>query len=349
MLYDELKCKMSIWPAVVPEGFELTEILKLLFTPEEAEILSSDAFSAPFQDYKTSKEIALCVHKSEEKVRKIMESLEKRKLVFTFVSKTGDKYYSLFPAEPAVIGFFVEAAEPDVQKKISPLFERVFRNRIVMGEGTSKHMWGRIVLLDQKIVVINEILTFEKVSELIRGARNISVAQCFCKTKTQCEHPTEVCMALDEGAEFVVEKGIARFVSVEEGLHILEETEKAGLVHISTNTGRGSKFICNCCTCSCFLLGKLTEAENPREFATSGLIPAIDHKKCVLCGKCIEICPFDAYFYEEGKICYKEHRCIGCALCAHNCPFGAIYMIPSFINENKRNIFQNGIAKEITR
>jgi electron transport complex protein RnfB len=317
---------MGIWPAVVPEGDELTEILRLLFTPEEAEILSSDAFSAPFQDYKTAPMIAQVTGKPLEDVERILKHLEKRKLVFTFIDEKGDTYYSLFPAEPAVIGFFIESAEPKTQCKAAPLFETVFREKVSMGEGTQKDLWGRIIPVEEDIVVINEVLTFETVQHIMENARSISVATCFCKKKNPCHHPIEVCMAFDEGAEFVVSKGIARFIDYEEALEILKETERTGLIHISTNTKRGSKFVCNCCTCSCFLLKKLIEVENPRKFITTDVIPVINNDICILCEKCVDICIFGAFSFQGNQIYFNKNRCVGCGLCSHHCPVNAITM-----------------------
>ena len=319
---------MSIWPAVVPEGRELTEILRLLFTPEEAEILSSEAFTAPFQDYRSTADIAEFTGKPHQYIKKIMEGLERKKRVFTFTDTiSGRHYYSLFPVEPAVVGFFIETADLEVQKIIMPLFEEVFQSRVTMGEGTQVDTWGRIVPVNHAVTVINEILTFETVAGLIQEASAISVAPCFCKSKRPCHHPREVCMAFDEGAQFVVEKGIARYIDTGEAMELLNRTEDAGLIHISTNTGRGSKFVCNCCTCSCFLLKSLTESENPSHFSTSQLIPHIDSDLCSLCSRCIDICPFGALFNDGSILQVRENRCVGCGLCSHHCPDNAMYMI----------------------
>jgi len=328
MSYNRLREKMSLWPAVVPEGEELTRILELLFTEEEAEILSSDAFSAPFQDYRSIAEITQITGNPFQKIKTIMETLERRTRVFTFTDNiTEEKYYSLFPVEPAVVGFFIETANPEIQEVIAPLFEKVFHTKVSMGEGTHMETWGRIVQVDQEVTVINEILTFETVASLIENAFAISVAFCFCKSKNPCHHPREVCMAFDEGAEFVVEKGIARFIDKQEALELLKKTEDAGLIHISTNTKHGSKFVCNCCTCSCFLLKKLTESETPRLFSTSHLVAAIDENLCDTCYRCVDICPFTAISGEE-HLQVHEYRCVGCGLCTHHCLHHAISMIP---------------------
>lgn len=45
-------------------------------------------------------------------------------------------------------------------------------------------------------------------------------------------------MTFDYAAEFMAERGYGRYLSVEEALKVLEESEKAGLVHSTVNTQR---------------------------------------------------------------------------------------------------------------
>lgn len=51
----------------------------------------------------------------------------------------------------------------------------------------------------------------------------------------------------------------------------------------------------------------------------------IDEKKCINCGKCIEVCIHDAITKTQQPQIKKE-RCLGCGLCAKQCPTSAITM-----------------------
>lgn len=49
---------------------------------------------------------------------------------------------------------------------------------------------------------------------------------------------------------------------------------------------------------------------------------AIDLKKCTACGRCLEVCRFDAV--TPGPFNINQTACEGCGVCVWNCPAGAI-------------------------
>lgn len=75
----------------------------------------------------------------------------------------------------------------------------------------------------------------------------------------------------------------------------------------------------------------------------------IDQEKCIKCGKCKSVCPYDAIAKKErpcmkacgvnaitsdkyGRACIDNDKCVSCGMCMVNCPFGAI--------SDKSQIFQ---------
>ncbi len=71
----------------------------------------------------------------------------------------------------------------------------------------------------------------------------------------------------------------------------------------------------------------ILKPEIQREEVFEGGRPAlIDPAKCVKCGKCIEVCRFDAI---SDDFVVDPISCEGCALCYHICPVSAIKMNPS--------------------
>ncbi len=59
-------------------------------------------------------------------------------------------------------------------------------------------------------------------------------------------------------------------------------------------------------------------------------IPAVDAAKCTSCGKCAEVCEFNAIAMLKKPLVFPE-LCHGCGACALVCPFGAIRETPRAI------------------
>ncbi len=49
------------------------------------------------------------------------------------------------------------------------------------------------------------------------------------------------------------------------------------------------------------------------------LKPKVDITKCILCGKCIKVCPAEALKIENKKVVLDKDKCVGCGECIHIC------------------------------
>lgn len=222
---------------------------------------------------------------------------------------------------------------------MSELFEKYYMTGGGLEAGASDYPWSRVMPIEKTVTIDKsihsdlEIFPYEKMSELLKTARRIAVIDCACRTKKPCQHPLETCLVLDYYADFMVDKGHGRYLTLDEALKLLDDTEEAGLVHSTTNTQTRPQFICNCCTCACLILRGLTELHNPRAFAKSNFLPERDDDACVKCGKCVEICPFKAQVHHlehdsfPEQILFLADRCVGCGLCAYHCPSDALRLV----------------------
>ena len=62
--------------------------------------------------------------------------------------------------------------------------------------------------------------------------------------------------------------------------------------------------------------------------APSGYSVEIDSDRCKCCGKCAEVCAFDALsFGSGGDRLYDRAACMGCGLCAERCEEGALTLV----------------------
>lgn len=58
----------------------------------------------------------------------------------------------------------------------------------------------------------------------------------------------------------------------------------------------------------------------------SGKLAVVEDEKCIACGKCIEICRFDAISPVQNSVSITAFECEGCGYCARICPTEAITM-----------------------
>lgn len=56
----------------------------------------------------------------------------------------------------------------------------------------------------------------------------------------------------------------------------------------------------------------------------SGHTAWICGEKCTACGKCLELCRFEAVEEKDGKFAVNGSRCEGCGVCVDLCPAGAV-------------------------
>ncbi|PKL41323.1 MAG: hypothetical protein CVV44_01425 [Spirochaetae bacterium HGW-Spirochaetae-1] len=63
------------------------------------------------------------------------------------------------------------------------------------------------------------------------------------------------------------------------------------------------------------------------------LLPEINHKKCILCKKCVSICPKDILAIDDNRIVTNAEECMLCSHCYDICPADAISFDPSALRK----------------
>jgi Na+-translocating ferredoxin:NAD+ oxidoreductase subunit B len=151
-----------------------------------------------------------------------------------------------------------------------------------------------------------------------------------------CNHPVETCLSFGVAAEYYIETSMGREITAEEAIRIIEEADRAGLVHAGANARHLSN-ICNCCPCCCASMKGMTKLGHDRQKYMNALFEAvIEAEACIGCEECTGRCPVSAITVENSATVNRE-KCLGCGLCASACPNEAITL---HLREDRKEPFE---------
>jgi ferredoxin len=172
------------------------------------------------------------------------------------------------------------------------------------------------------------VLPSEQALEIVRRAGSIAVHRCICRSHyKRCDHPVEVCLLLNQVADKAVAREGARHVSPDEAAGILRVANESGLVHLSLYMPDHEVFaLCSCCSCCCHDLQIVKRYGRQDLMVRSEYRASTRQEACILCGDCVDRCPFDARRISEERLVFSPDRCLGCGLCVATCPTGAVTM-----------------------
>ncbi len=334
-VYGRLRERLDRFPIGAPPAESLYEILKRLYTPEEAEV--GARMPIRFTDLAG---IARRTGKTAGELRPILHRMADKGLVMDF-EHDGKISYIL---SPTVVGFFEFAfmrVRSDLpQKEIArhmvayahddPDFARsVFAGKTQVGR-TLVHE-GQVDPQD-----LTRILDHERATDIVRKARAWAVSLCYCRHIQEhegkaCGKPLGVCTTLNAAADFVVRHGLGRRISREETLDIFAQTRAEGLVHIVDNVKRRPAYVCHCCGCCCAMLAAIKRFRMFDAVVTSPFEASFDPAICNGCGLCAKKCPVSAIRIEgegpEKRASLSREACLGCGVCKPACGRSALSMV----------------------
>ena len=325
--YEKLRQILDTHPSGAPASKYFDQILRMYFTPEEAELLCRLSFRG-----KTVNEIIKGSDLDAAEVEKTLDAISSKALIFSKTGKSG-KSYALLPTIPGLFEFpFMKGITSPELEKLAVLWEEYHAESLSNGFSGNPTPLARVIPVESSVESLSNIHPYEEVKEFITQSEYFALADCACRVSVaKCDRPKDVCLIFDAGGKFLVEKGFARQISKEEAFTVLDRSEEAGLVHMSGNTKNKTYFICNCCPCCCTIMRGLTQLKHPHAFYTSSYLAILDAGECTGCGICLDRCPMDAIKIDDASSIIDENRCIGCGLCVSSCPV-------SVISLNKRTI-----------
>lgn len=315
-VYERLRSRLDEMATGYPEtqsGVEI-RLLKQLFTPEHAEL-----FLEMSTDAETPLEVAQRTGRDPQTTERMIEEMALKGLVFRMRDVGALRYFAI----PFIVGIYefqVNNLNKSILKDVSEYY--------LSGLGNSFHALKtphlRTIPVNKNLVSKWPVATYDDAAAIIRGKDRIAVAQCLCRKAVRtygkgCDHPLETCLQFDSFADYYVDNSMARYISKDEALAILERNEKQGLV-IQTANSKEVEAMCACCSCCCGMLISLKLFSAPAREVKSNYYCISDETICSGCGTCITRCPVDAIELGDEKARMIQDRCIGCGLCVSTCP-----------------------------
>lgn len=368
--YHKLQNRLDLMWVGGPDHTAFLEILRLLFSEEEAVIASR--MPIRFSNLKTIEERT---GKNRKYLKPILDGMAEKGLVIDLQRSDDETYYVLLPT---VIGFFefsmMRVRQDYDQKVLSQLY-----HEYILNDPTNTFLRQAFQQETQLVrtlphetaftpEIYAEVLDFEKASWIIKNAKQRAVGLCHCRHVKEhlgeaCEHPLRTCLTLGSGTDYFIRHQLAEPIDEIEALEILSNSREMGMVQIADNIKNNVGFICNCCGCSCSILETFKRIRLGNKLTyTSNFISNIHSDFCTGCGKCVQACPIICIelhkipHQEKQKLAkVDETRCIGCGVCVFACSRKAISLIPRsqrvftpensleriFIMALERNKFQN--------
>lgn len=340
-IYRRLGAKVDAMPTRAPWNDRLHDILRTLYTVEEADLVLGMPYGPATLD-----QIARATHIAPLTLARRLESLCAKGLIMDLWIE-GEYRYMI---SPLMIGFFeftMMRTGPDLDTaEWARLFHAYFQHDGSFFEanaGSADRVFiTRVLPHEESLEEFTEVLDYEKAAAIVDRADQMAVGLCSCRHEKEhagvksCDTPLDTCASFGFAADYLIRRRMARAVSKSEMLDNLDRSRSLGLVLEADNVQNRVRFLCQCCGCCCNVLLGLTRYGHPNILMTSNYIARHHEDPCIGCGRCAQACPIQAISMHATAVepdqtadrpVVDESICLGCGVCGVKCPTGAITLV----------------------
>jgi len=334
-----------------PFSEALLDLLAETYSPREAAVMTGLPNDLGPLEVVGPEVAAANLGRPLKEVEPVLKRLAEESLIFSGPTQEGRTGYALLQVGYGMPQTFFWAGRLDERaRKMGRLVYRYFNTKVtgqVYGGTPTKSF--RYVPVEAGLSrgedgPLQKVMPYERMEPIVQSAERIAVAHCPCRTaaraggRTDCGHSLEVCLKYDDMAEFVIAQGLARAVSRDEAMSILDKSEQEGLVHMVDNSRGQVRHTCNCCGHYCWNVGLINRRRIPRDSLMAVyFLRRTEEEGCLGCGACAEVCPVRAVAMVENRPVVDLEWCLGCGVCARVCPAGVIGMVRRPVPEPPRD------------
>lgn len=322
-VYQRLQERLDQWSTGFPATENQSEIkvLKHMFSEEEA-LLFLDL--TPFPE--TPAEAAARLGKDRDTLAETMESMAKKGQLYR-LRKNGDVRYSAVPFVVGVMEFQLNhiASNKELAKDMAVYGMSGFVKSLASLD--TPHQ--RSIPINTELVSAWPVAPYDDAVAILKRQKKIALANCVCRTMVRqvtsmlCDKPLETCMMFGTTADYYIENGMGREITVDQAMDVLKLCDEHAMV-IQPLNSKDAGAICACCGDCCGMMNSLKMRDKPAEAVKSSYFAVIDQDECVGCEVCLDRCQIGAITMDDGKARLNLDRCIGCGLCVTRCPSEAI-------------------------
>jgi Pyruvate/2-oxoacid:ferredoxin oxidoreductase delta subunit len=335
-VYRQLGKKIDSLQVRTPWNDHLYQLLKELYTPQEAEV-----YCKMPHGLSSLGKISRSTNIERSELERILSNMSAKGLVVDLMIKDQYRYMP----SPFVIGIFeftmMRTGGDTNSKHWAELFHEYLKDDAFYA---ANYSGGQIISplrtlpyeesIDDSHFV--EVLDYEKATEIINSAKTFAVGICSCRHEKfhlgeKCDAPLEICTTLGSSADYLIRNKLGRQSSKEECLENLDRSVEMGLVLNADNVKNNVSFICHCCKCCCNALAGVSRFGYASAIVTSSFIAKVDETQCNGCGRCVKACPVDTIemttVENVRKPVINAKYCLGCGVCSTKCSKKAILLV----------------------
>ncbi len=203
--YAKLAERLNRFPQGAPPSELLFKILKMLFSKEEAQLVSLMPIK-PFTAKKASRIWKMDINSTQ----KVLDKLAGRAILVD-MEQNGESVYALPPPMAGFFEFSLMRVRDDIDQKV---LSELFYQYMNVEEDFIKELFtqgqtrlGRTFVHEPALSEENalHVLDYERASEVIHNAAHRGVGICYCRHKMDhlgkaCKAPQEICMTFNNTA-----------------------------------------------------------------------------------------------------------------------------------------------------